>query len=824
MAHVLFTDLVGYSLLPMDHQKEYLGQLQQVVRESPRFRSAEAAGEIISLPTGDGMALAFFGDPTAPAQCAFEVATGLKSKPHLKLRMGIHSGPVYRVADVNANANLAGGGINMAQRVMDCGDAMHILVSKSVTDVLLQLSYWSPYLTDLGEFTVKHGVKVHLCSLATAELGNPQLPSKLAASAPKAKSKVPVAAVLALVAAGAMGGYLYLHLHHPPVLTERDSIVLADFTNTTSDPVFDGTLRQALSLKLMESPLLNLLSDDKMRGTLRLMGNDSNRPVTPQLGREICERNGLRAVVSGQIAQLGTNYILQLDAANCASGEVLARAGAEVSEKNAVLRALGKAAIELRGKLGESLSSIQKFDKPFDGTSSSLEALKSYTMALKARREGKFTDVIALFQRAIELDPNFASAYAALSVEYSNLRQAEKAAEYSRKAFELRDHVTEKERFTLLSGYYGNVLGDLDKRIQSDKLWTLAYPRDSGAFASLGAAYGKAGQIEKGLEATRESIRLNPDGVSPWVNAMGYYAALGRFDEAKRVYDDAKKRNVSYRHLPVYYYGIAFLQHDTDGMAQAVEEAKGREGGEDEILVEEALVEAYLGRLQKARDLLQRGVESAQRKDDQITTATLYAMRAHLEALLGTNIAARQDANLALKLASERDVLSLAGWSLARAGDAIHAHAVEQELERRYPFNTIAKRVYLPALRADLANTLDKTTQAIEGLRAAAPYELACSGGTFVMYAVYVRGEVYLRAGQGQAAAAEFQKILDHPGIIGNSPLGALARLALARAYATAGDAAKSRTAYQDFFALWKDADPELPILVEAHKEYRALQ
>src|ERR1017187_473474 len=623
MAHVLFTDLVGYSLLPMDRQKEYLGELQQIVRESPQFRAAEAAGDIISLPMGDGMALAFFGDPTAPAQCALEVAAGLKSQPHLKLRMGIHSGPVYRVADVNANANVAGGGINMAQRVMDCGDAGHILVSKTVADVLLQLSQWSPYLTNLGECTVKHGVKVHLYSLAKAELGNPERPRKLAGiPVPRARSKTLLLAALTAVVlvVAAITGYLYLH--RPPVLTERDSIVLADFTNTTGDPVFDGTLRRALSLKLDESPLLNTLSDAKMDRTLRMMKRPPNERVTPQLGREICERNGLKAVVSGSIAQLGDSYILQLDATNCASGESVARTGAEVSGKNAVLPALGQAAIRLRGKLGESLSSIQKFDKPFEGTSSSLEALKSYTMATKAYQGGHSADGLALFQRAIEQDPNFAFAYASLSTAYYNQRQAEKAAEYARKAFELRDHATERERFYILDKYYANVMGDLDKLIQSDKLWTLAYPRDYLAFANLGTAYGKAGQNEKALEATLESIRLNPDGVATYLNAMGYSAALGRLDEAKRVYGEAKKRNISNRRLPVAYYGIAFLRRDTAGMAQAVQEAASREGGEEEILVDEAMAEAYSGRLRKAQELLRR-VESAHRKDDKAGMSTL---------------------------------------------------------------------------------------------------------------------------------------------------------------------------------------------------------
>jgi len=625
----------------------------------------------------------------------------------------------------------------------------------------------------------------------------------------------------ALGIAAAIGVFLYLH--RPAILTERDSIVVADFTNTTGDPIFDGTLRQALSLKLAESPFLDVLSDDRMGRTLRLMERPANERVSPQLGREICQRNGLKAVVAGSIARLGNDYLLQLDAANCATGDSVARAGAEVAGKDTVLRTLGNAAVALRRKLGESLSSIRKFDKPFEGTSSSLEALRSYTMAIKSRQEGKTADELALLQRAVSLDPNFASAYAALSAEYFNLRQPEKSAEYGRKGFELRDHVTEREKFVLLDRYYGNVLGDLDDLIQSDKLWTLVYPRDYAAFANLGTAYGRAGQRDKGLEATLEAIRLNPDTVAPYVNAMGQFAAAGRFDEAKRIYDQAKKRSLAYQRLAVYNYDIAFLEHDAAAMAQAAQEAASRRGGEDEILVEEALVEAYFGHLAKARQLWQRVMESVQPRGDGAGLATLYAMRAHVEALFGARPAAIQDANDALKFSTGRDVLGVAGWSLALAGDTAHAQAAAQELEIRYPSNTLAKHVYSPVLRAELLLAGNQPGQAITALETAAPYDLA-GNGTSVMYAVYVRGEAYLRAHQGTAAAAEFQKILDHPGIVVNSPVGSLARLGLARAYAMEGDGAKSRTAYQDFFTAWKDADKDLPILIDARRQYAELR
>jgi len=609
----------------------------------------------------------------------------------------------------------------------------------------------------------------------------------------------------------------YWYLHRVPILTERDSIVLADFTNTTGDPVFDSTLREALSIKLNESPFLNTLGEQQMAQTLRMMRRKPDDHLTPQLGREICQRRGLKAVVSGSIAQLGNNYVLSLEATNCATGEPVARTGQEVGGKNAVLRGLGKAAMQLRDKLGESLGSIQRFDKPFEATSSSLEALKSYSMASKVRYENGGADALALCQRAVELDPDFASAYARLSALYRNKHQPERAAEYGRKAFELRDRVTESEKFNLQFIYFANVTGQLDELIQSNKLWSLTYPRNGAAFSNLAQAYGIAGDYENALAAALDALRLNPDALTPYNNAMGYYAALGRFDEAKQKYEDARKRNIP--NIPVTYYNIAFLRHDTAAMAQAVEDAMGK--GDVRILGEQALTEAYFGRVRVARELFQTAVEAAQRKGNKDSMGMSHATRAQIEALVGLAEPARRDAEMALKLSSTRDVLTLAGCSLAFLGKTTPAQMAEEELRRAYPLNTIVTRVYIPALRASMEIAANKPDQAVEALQAAAPYELGSDqDGTGPMYAVYLRGEALLRARQGQAAAAEFQKIVDHPGIVVNFPLTPLSHLGLARAYAIAGQPDKSRAAYKDFFTLWKDADADLPILQQAHQEY----
>lgn len=619
-----------------------------------------------------------------------------------------------------------------------------------------------------------------------------------------------LAATVLVLGATALG---YLNRRRPPILTGQDSIVLADFRNTTGDPDFDLTLRQALALKLAESPFLNVLSDAQMRATVKRMMLKDDEPITPRIGREICERNGLKAVVTGSIAPVGHAYFLELEALNCAGGESLARTGGEVASKSKVLRTLGNAAVELRGKLGESLKSIQKFDRPFGETSSSLEALRAY--AVSRRGDGE----IFSLNRALQLDPNFAAAYAALSAVYANRKDADKAAWYAQKAFDLRDKVTEREKFLLTDKYYGSITGQLEERLWSNKMWTAEYPRDNQAFSLLGNAYSLAGQYEKALEATREALRLEPNGRIPYVNAMGYFAALNRFDEAKAVYQDARRRGISNEHLPIYYYGIAFTLHDTTGMEEAVREVQKNHYSEDQLLVEQGDAEASSGRLRKARELYQRAVELAERKNDTHSTAMWYARLALVEALFGQNLESRRNADQALKLAADRDLLVLAGWSFARARAADRAGKVKLDLLKAYPLHTIVNRVFVPALQADIEISANHPDRAIQALQSAAPYEMT-STGTCNMYAVYVRGEAYLQARQGEAAAAEFQRLIDHPGVILNSPIAPLARLGLARAYAAAGDIARSRAAYEELFAKsWNSADPDLPLLLTARKE-----
>ena len=826
IAHVLFMDIIAYSKLPMDEQQKVLRQLQESVRGTEEFARAQAKDELIRLPTGDGMALVFFTDPEAPVRCALELSHTLRDHPEIPLRMGIHSGPVYRVADINANRNVAGGGINIAQRVMDCGDAGHILVSGAVAEVLGQLSAWSNLLHDLGDVEVKHGVRLHLYNLYKEEAGNPELPQKLCVAQKveadkllvSARRKIKLGAVVAgVVAMLGIGGFIYTHRAH--ALTEKDTIVLTDFTNTTGDAVFDGTLGQGLAVQLEQSPFLSLVSDERIQQTLRLMGQPADARLTRGIAREVCQRTGSKAIVAGSISSLGSQYVISLNAVNCNNGDSLAKEQAQAAGKEDVLRALGKAATSLRGKLGESLSTVQKFDTPVEqATTSSLEALQAYSLGQKTISvKVDYVAAMPFFQRAIRLDPNFAMAYARLGVVYWAIGETRQGVENGRKAYELREHVSEREKFDIESRYY-YVLGDLEKARQVDELWAQTYPRDRGPRISLGYTYGMLGQFDKGLAEIREAHRLEA-GALTYVNLVRAYLPLNRLEEARTTAEEAQAKKLDSPRLRSYLYDLAFLQNDAEGMAQQVAWSMGKPGAEDVLLNKEAYTAGYFGRPGRARELSLRAMALAERTERMETAATYEADAALREALFGNAVEARQRATAALRLSTGWPVQYEAALALAFAGDAARAQALADDLGKRFPEHTIVRFSYLPTIHAQLALIRHDSSKAIEVLQAATPYELGS-----ILYPVYVRGEAYLAAHQGGGAAAEFQKILDHRGIVKSQPIGALAHLGLARAYALQGETPKARTAYQDFFALWKDADPDIPILQQAKAEYAKLK
>ena len=607
-------------------------------------------------------------------------------------------------------------------------------------------------------------------------------------------------------------------------LTEKDTIVLADFANATGDTVFDGTLRQGLSVQLEQSPFLRIISDQQIQQTLGLMGQPSDVKLTPAIAREVCQRMGSAAVLDGSIAQIGTHYLLTLKAVNCESGDSLASTETQASDKNHVLDALGKTASEIRNKLGESLSTLQKFDTPLEqATTPSLEALKVYSMAGRTRRRKGDAEAVPFFKRAIELDPTFALAYAGLSSSYFNLNQAGLAAENAAKAYELRDRVSEREGYRISTAYYHAVTGEPEKAAEVYKLWAKSYPRDDIPRLNLGVVYQQLGQYDKAVAETEEALRLAPT-TTAYGNLAFDYIALDRLEDAEKVLRQAQSTGFDGLDIRGNLYLLAFLRGNSKGMEQQLAWASGRPGDEDTMLSGQADTEAYYGRNMRARDYSRRAADAAVRADSKETAALWRAAAGLREAEFGDPAAARQNVDAALALSSGRDVKLLAALALARAGDIANAKRLSEELKKTASENTMLKFYSLPTIDAAIEISNKNPSQAVLDLEATMPYEL---GGTLtfpLLYPAWIRGQAYLAAHNGTAAAVEFKKLIDHPGIVLNQPIASLAHLQLGRAYALAGDASQAKAAYQDFFILWKDADPDIPILIAAKAEFAKLK
>ena len=634
-----------------------------------------------------------------------------------------------------------------------------------------------------------------------------------------------IPAAVAVVAAVVVGG-LYFRPRAAAPLTVKDTVVLADFDNTTGDPVFDGALRQALAVQLGQSPFLNILSDRKVGETLRLMGRSSNERITRDVAGELCVRTGSKAILLGSISNLGGQFVVGISAVGCSNGDTLAEEQEEAATKQEVLKALGKAAANLRGKLGESLASIQKFDVPVEATTTSLEALKAFSMGITTARTKGDAAAIPFIKRALELDPNFAVAYASLGVQYHNLGQASLSAQNIKKAYALRDRVSEHEKYRIAALYADEVTGDLDQAVQVYELWAKSYPQDLAPPNNLGVIYSALGQYEKAEAETQESLRLEPNAVNGYGNLAQTYLALNRPDDAGKAIQQAQGRQLDGDFLHWTIYQIAFFKGDTAEMERQVAWAAGKPGSEDLLLSFQSDTEAYYGRLVKARDFSRRAVDSAVR-DDSKETAALWQVNAALrEAEFGNGAAAKQGVGAALALAPGRSVKLMAALALARIGETASARAIVEELGKNYATDTMLKVYWLPTIKAAMELNANNSTQAVVFLEAAAPYDLGdppqLQLGT--LYPVYIRGQAQLVAHNGAAAVTEFQKFLDHRGVTLNFPLGALSHLGLARAYAMQGDTGKARAAYQDFLALWKDADPDIPILKEAKAEYAKLR
>ncbi|MFI5095184.1 MAG: protein kinase [Candidatus Acidiferrales bacterium] len=663
---------------------------------------------------------------------------------------------------------------------------------------------------------------------SAASSGTVAMPEAPAARGAKLwKIAVPVLLVTLLVA----GGLYYRPHQQSKRLTDKDTIVLADFANSTGDAIFDDTLKTALNVSLRQSPFLNVLSDSQVAKTLQLMTRPVGSRLTPEVARELCLRAGSKAYFAGSIGNLGSEYVLGLKAVNCQNGDTLAQEQVTAASKEKVLDGLGEAASKLRGELGESLATVQKFDVPLEqATTPSLEALQAYSSGLRVVREkGDWASAVTLVQRAVSLDPNFAKAYQFLGLGYANLGEASLSSDNMRKAYGLRERASEREKIGIEAAYYFVDLGNLEKARQAYGLWAETYPRDASPHQMLAAIYTSLGQYENGLAESRKFLLLTPGDGYAYEWLFDSHINLNQFEEARASVEEARAKNLDLPHLGICLYKLAFLQNGASEMEQGVRMGAGKPGVEEWLLDLEAATAAYSGRLGKAQEFSRRAVVSAERQGEKKIAINLKAEATLREALLGNLAGAGRDAMSTLGLSTDRNEQEGAelGLALALAGDAARAESLADDLGKHSPEDTTVQFNYIPALHAQIALSRNDASQAITVLQDAIPYELGRPldfDFTLNMYPVYLRGQAYLAAHRGNEAAAEFQKILDHRGIVLNSPIGALAHLQLGRAYLLAGDKDKSRTAYQDFLTLWKDADPDIPILKQAKTEYAKLQ
>ena len=637
------------------------------------------------------------------------------------------------------------------------------------------------------------------------------------------------AASVALIAVLAVAAVTSWRSFNKPKLTDKDTIVLADFDNKTGETVFDDTLKQALTIQLEQTPFLDLVSGSKVNATLKLMERSTDDRLTSTVASEVCLRTASRAVVMGSIAQLRSEYVIGLKAEDCNTKDVLAEAQESAASRDGVLKALGAAAVTLRGKLGEPHPSIDKYATPLEAaTTSSLEALKAYSLGQKTKFAKGDTAALPFYKRAVELDPNFAMAYLAMSIVYHNMNEVTRSADNARKAFELRDKVSEREKFQIEARYYTNATGELEKAAETFRLWQQTYPKSDPPYRGLAFVAANLGDHEKGLQQRLEALRLEPNNGINYGAVGAEYVALNRLDDAEAVYKQAEDRKLESEDLPLDRYVLAFLKGDTAQMAQVALGAIGKPGTEDLVLASQADTEGWYGRLKNARQLTQHAMDSAERNDAKETAAIYQAAAALREVEAGNREQARADAEAAVRLGPTRDVQAMAALALARAGDTSAAEQLAAELDKQLPLDTMAQRYWLPMVHAAVALEHKDPNRAVELLQVTSPLELSLPAEG-ALWPVYLRGEAYLMLHDAMAAAREFQKFIDHYGVVGNFPLGAMARMGLARAYAldaandpTARD--KARAAYQNFLAIWKDADSDIPNYKRAKAEYAKLQ
>jgi tetratricopeptide (TPR) repeat protein len=625
-----------------------------------------------------------------------------------------------------------------------------------------------------------------------------------------------IAAALFVVAVAAA---VFFYFHRAQALTDKDTVLLADFINTTGENVFDGTLKQALAVQLGQTPFLNIFPEERVRETLRFMGKSPDDRITRDVGREICERQGIKALLSGSISSLGTHYVITLEALNAHTGDPIAREQIEAESKEKVLSSLGIAASNLRPKLGESLSSIKKYDVSIEqATTSSLEALKAYAMGDEARSRGKGRESLAFYQRAVDLDPNFAMAYARIAVYYGNLTELEAAQKYVQKAFDLKDRVSEHERLYISEKYYNYITGEIDRAIEVLQTWARLYPNDFIPHNNLSLSYRFLGRYEDGLKEALEAVRLSPNNANAQDNLIGSFLGLGRFDEAEQASKQMQAHNPDAAHSNNFLF--AFLRGDRSGMESETNWAAGKPDEADQTSMV-AQVAMFSGQFKKGEDLAKRALELLKTQERKENAAQVSINLAANQALVGKCQQAKE--NLKAGLTEFRGRLSIAGAALvfAGCGDQGQAQTLLDEALRLYPKDTPVAVMMAPLVRGRIEQSRGNSAAAVQLFESVRTYDLGLMVG---LANSYLRGEAYLQQRRGNEAGAEFQKIIDHRGVDPFSPAHALAYLGLARSATVSGDTAKSRKSYQDFFALWKDADQDLPVLIQAKKEYEQLK
>jgi len=627
---------------------------------------------------------------------------------------------------------------------------------------------------------------------------------------------------LVLIAA-LVAGFLYRGSHRSVSLSEKDVIVLADFNNATGDAVFDGTLKQALAIQLEQSPFLNVLSDKQVADTLRLMKHPASERLTEATAQEVCLRSNSRAVISGSIAPAGNGYGIGLKTVDCQSGDTLATASGNSPDRNKILGTLADAANRLRQKLGESLVSVQQFSVPLEeATTPSLDALQAYTQSRIKQGERGEAAAIPYLKLAVDLDPNFALAYAALGTTHFHLYEYNAATTNLQKAFDLRNRVSQRERYFIQAQYYEYVTREFSRIVETYIAWAHAYPRDYIPHSRLCPAYRFVGQFDQALKESQLALELSPSD-APVYELMITYIRMNRFDKAIEVYDAGRARNRDSPFMQFGRYLIGFLQGDNAAMRDMLESARGKPFTEDVLVLTDSETQAYRGKLRDSRGLSEKAVELAKEAGSPERAAMWEAWGALREAELGYPERAQRANQRALALSSTLDVNAKAGLTFALTGNLRAAREIADKLDRKYPLDTAVKNLSGPMTRAAIALQENEPRQAIEDLKESLPYEL---GGAAIccLTPAYLRGLAYLQVGDGEQAQHEFQKILDHPGIVENNVIGVLAHLQRGRAQAMSGDKAAARKSYQDFLTLWQDADPDIPICKQAKAEYAKLQ